>query len=323
MHHLNLKDLPPPPPGKRGWPWTKESSPLPPTMPNGDPWPKISIVTPSFNQGQFIEETIRSVLLQNYPSLEYIIIDGGSTDNSVEIIKKYEPWLTYWVSEKDDGQSDAIHKGILKSTGNIIGWLNSDDFLLQNGIRILSELILNFSDAVAWACACYLIYEDSQSFSLQRPVVGNKFEFAKWEKGAQIAQPSCFFSRSAYLKVGGINKKLHFVMDVELWMKLSELGEFAISNKPISTARFYPGIKTVRDVPTRELEHIVISWNLGAVEEAKSRLIEFSILMIREKFFQLDFNHFIILVLTWVYRKTLKNFINKFSRSSLKKKSGL
>lgn len=97
-------------------------------------WPKISIVTPSYNQGRYIEETIRSVLLQNYPNLEYIIIDGGSSDETISIIKKYERWITYWVSEPDSGQSQAINKGLAKCTGTIFNWLNSDDYLEEGAL---------------------------------------------------------------------------------------------------------------------------------------------------------------------------------------------
>jgi len=107
----------PSPPGKTGWPWTEETSRLPEKMSDGRPWPRISIVTPSYNQGQFIEETIRSVLLQGYPNLEYIVIDGGSSDGSVEILQEYEQWLAYWVSERDRGQADALNKGFRRASG--------------------------------------------------------------------------------------------------------------------------------------------------------------------------------------------------------------
>lgn len=131
MRCPTLAELPPPPPDKTGWPWTEETASLPETMPDGSPWPRISIVTPSYNQGQFIEETIRSALLQGYPNLEYIIIDGGSTDNSVEIIKKYESWLAYWVSEKDRGVYDAMNKAIKYATGDWLYFLGADDILVN------------------------------------------------------------------------------------------------------------------------------------------------------------------------------------------------
>src|SRR5687768_13083798 len=101
--------------------------------------PKISIITPSYNQGRFIEETILSVINQNYPNLEYIIIDGGSTDNTVEIIRKYEQHLAYWVSEKDGGQSEAINKGFKKATGDIVCWINSDDFFMPGALSKVAD----------------------------------------------------------------------------------------------------------------------------------------------------------------------------------------
>ena len=116
MRCSTLAELPPPPPGKTGWPWTEESPRLADMMHDGQPWPRVSIVTPSYNQAEYIEETIRPVLLQGYPDLEYIVIDGGSTDGSVEIIRTYAPWLTYWVSEPDRGQTYAINKGWMRAT---------------------------------------------------------------------------------------------------------------------------------------------------------------------------------------------------------------
>ena len=134
MLRISLSQLPEPPNGKTGWPWTEESLRLPEHRREGDSWPRISVITPSFNQAQFIEETIRSILLQGYPNLEYFIMDGGSTDGSVEIIKKYSPWLSYWISEKDNGQSDAINRGLKMASGDFATWINSDDLLAKNAL---------------------------------------------------------------------------------------------------------------------------------------------------------------------------------------------
>ena len=139
MTSATLAELPTAPSGKVGWPWTGAIPQLPPVRSDGSSWPRISIVTPSYNQGQFIEETIRSVLLQGYPNVEYIIIDGGSTDQSTEIIKKYEPLLTHWVTEEDRGQAHAINKGLARSTGEIFQWINSDDVLLPGALRLIAE----------------------------------------------------------------------------------------------------------------------------------------------------------------------------------------
>lgn len=128
--------------------------------------PKISIVTPSFNQGKYLEKTILSVLEQDYPNLEYIIIDGGSTDNSVEIIKKYEKHLAYWVSEPDRGQSHAINKGFGHATGEILGWLNSDDYYAPGAPQAIAEAFLANPDVGAIVGAGEFLFEDTGKITL-------------------------------------------------------------------------------------------------------------------------------------------------------------
>jgi glycosyltransferase involved in cell wall biosynthesis len=135
-----------PPIDRAGWPWSLENLVDANTLTANVNYPKITVLTPNYNYGHYLEETIRSVLLQGYPNLEYIIIDGGSTDNSVEIIKKYEPWLTYWVSEPDRGQTHAINKGLAKVTGEIFNWINSDDILMPGALFAIAQGMQN-SDA--------------------------------------------------------------------------------------------------------------------------------------------------------------------------------
>ena len=134
MPAITIEQLPPPPQGLTGFPWTAASPALPPTLPCGRAWPKVSIVTPSFNQSQYLEETIRSVLLQGYPDIEYIVMDGGSRDSSVRIIEKYQSFLAYWTSGPDAGQAAAIRAGFERSTGLWAGWQNSDDVYAPGAI---------------------------------------------------------------------------------------------------------------------------------------------------------------------------------------------
>lgn len=216
-----LAKLPASPEGKTGWPWTEGSEPLPERMPDGSEWPKISIVTPSFNQAQYLEETIRSVLLQGYPNLEYIIIDGGSTDGSVEIIKKYEPWLTYWVSEPDRGQSHAINKGIAQAKGEILFWLNSDDFCLPNSFKYAALAFLCNPSVNLVSGHTVVIDEAGLQIGVWRS------SFSTWEDVAVcqhnfIRQSSTFFKRDLFLKLGMINEDLYIAMDTELLIRFTK-----------------------------------------------------------------------------------------------------
>ncbi len=179
-------------------------------------YPKITIITPSFNQGHYLEETILSVLNQNYPNLEYFVVDGGSTDNSVEIIQRYADRITWWVSERDKGQTEAINKGMLRATGDIVNWINSDDLLAPGSLHHVAEMFVG-SDALC-LCGPITMFENEKRWKFDAAFKkGDSFEIVF---GIDIYnQPGTFFHRKAIDKIGLPDMRLHYVMDKEWFMR--------------------------------------------------------------------------------------------------------
>lgn len=261
-----LSDLPPAPEGKTGWPWTEKVEQLSDKMPDGSLWPRISIITPSFNQGNFIEETIRSVLLQRYPNLEYIIIDGGSTDETVDVIRKYESWLTYWVSEQDKGQSDAINKGWKRATGTWTNWINSDDLLapgalttvglighLSNPCSILAGNVINFDSIIG----------HTNIIRPQGLTLHNIIRF--WESSCNWHQPGIFLPKTELDRVGYLDINLHYVMDYDLLCRLLCSCKVKYLNKSIALFRLHGDAKGILQPEKTTFEHIIVArryWSL-------------------------------------------------------------
>ena len=201
-------------------------------------YPKISIVTPNYNGGEFLEETIKSVLKQNYPNLEYIVIDGGSTDNSIEVIKKYQDKLSYWVSEPDNGLYHAIQKGFDKSTGEIMAWINSDDMYLSKSFSVVSEIFSSFS-RVNWLLGMPSAYdEQGRIIRIDKFKRWSKFDYYtmnyQW-----IQQESVFWRRSLWEQAGnGLNTEYSLASDLELWTR------FFRSEKLYVTTALLSGFRT-------------------------------------------------------------------------------
>lgn len=181
-------------------------------------YPKITIITPSFNQGRYIEQTITSILNQGYPNLEYMIIDGGSTDETVEIIKKYEDRITYWVSERDRGQAHAINKGLERTTGDIVNWINSDDYLEQGALDALAEGYLANPKAEVF-CGYTHCFWDATGATSHTYRMGLKKSVACTILNIEMNQPGTFYKTQIIKGLGGINESLRYVFDNELWMR--------------------------------------------------------------------------------------------------------
>jgi glycosyltransferase involved in cell wall biosynthesis len=184
---------------------------------------KVSVITPSYNQAEFLERTILSVINQDYPNIEYIIIDGGSTDGSLDIIRKYENRLAWWVSEKDNGQSHAINKGLSRCTGDIVNWLNSDDLLMPSAIRILVEYFHKYPEIKMFYGDRLVIGSNDQVIEA-RELPSFKRSIARI--AGKIPQETAFFSRELLQKTGGLNENLHYTMDVDLWYRFLKYTDF-------------------------------------------------------------------------------------------------
>jgi len=251
-----LADLPPAPTGRSGWPWTEASPPVP----DAGPWLTVSVITPSFNQAAFIEETIRSVLLQNYPALDYLVIDGGSTDGTQDILRRYERWLR-WISEPDQGQTDAINKGLRLAIGDILAYLNSDDTYLPGGLHAIVKFCRANPAAGLVYGECRVSDEHSmvfgdlprRSFNLRRTI----------EHGEFLPQQAVFWRHAALDKVGEFDATLHFAMDYEYFIRIARAFPVAYLPQPVACFRMQATSKTVSQSDKHWREALQVSERYG------------------------------------------------------------
>jgi glycosyltransferase involved in cell wall biosynthesis len=219
--------------------------------------PKISVVTPSFNQASFLEETIRSILSQGYPDLEYIVMDGGSTDGSTEIIGKYADRLADWKSAKDGGQADAIRTGFARATGDILCWLNSDDTIAPGTLRKVGEFFAAHPAVDLVYGDLNLVDSDGKRLYTARPVL--RLGILVYEN-AFIPQQSMYWRRSLYERVGGVDPRLRFAMDFDLVIRFLLAGA-CVRKLPgvLANYRWHPAAKssTIRDVMEKEIYELV------------------------------------------------------------------
>jgi glycosyltransferase involved in cell wall biosynthesis len=206
--------------------------------------PLVSIITPSFNQARYLEATIQSVLGQDYPRIEYIIVDGGSTDGSVDVIKKYQDKLTWWVSEKDKGQTDAINKGFNRATGDILAWINSDDTYnpgaINQAVKYLGE-----NPEVG------LVYADCNFIDEEGRIIGKfnsaQTDFRKLREGyVHIPQQTMFFRAKYWKELGPLDPSFYFAMDYDLWIRIAAHAPFKyMAGKTWANFRLHTSGKTI------------------------------------------------------------------------------
>lgn len=241
---------------------------------HADDFPRITLIMPSFNQAQYLEEAIRSILDQKYPSLEFMILDGGSSDGSQEIIERYADRLTYWHSQPDKGQTDVLIQGFDRATGDLFGWVNSDDVLLPGCLQTIADAFVARPECGLFGGNYVLIDSNSKIIRCKRHPVNANF-FAKY--GLFIVnQPGSFFKPEDYEAVGRLNRDLHYVMDTDLYVRMMVNGtRFAHTGVYLSGFRKHAAAKTVAQIRRARDESWIakrIYWPVEVIR-ARTRII--------------------------------------------------
>ena len=260
--------LPSPFANQTGWPWTVETKE---TTPTGFRYPKISIVTPSYQHGCYLEETIRSVLLQGYPNLEYLVIDGGSRDESISILKKYNEHLSYWSSEPDNGHAHAVNKGFARCTGEIMAWINAGDFYFPRALHHVATVFQSFREIDWLTSAQPGVLREGQKvetnfmpgFSRSFFQAGGYLGFEPFSLGF-IQQESTFWRKSLWERAGSqLNESLRMANDFELWHRFFAQTKPALLDAPLGCFRFHADQRslTKRDLYKQE------AWAILGCEE--------------------------------------------------------
>ena len=227
--------------------------------------PLVSIVTPSYGQARFLEETIRSVLEQDYEPLEYIVVDGGSTDGSVDVIRRYEDRLAWWTSEPDRGQAHAINKGFAQARGEYLGWLNSDDTLLPGAIsRLVGALERDRGLSLAYGDAVWLD-EDSRPLGPQRAREADVRAMAR-SGSAHLLQPASLWRREAWERAGPLDESFHYVFDTVFFLRLAARGRTRYLPEPLAGYRIHPASKTYSEPLPKIEEYLRLGDEVFAAE---------------------------------------------------------
>lgn len=205
--------------------------------------PLVSIITPSFNQARFLEATVRSVLEQDHPNLEYLIVDGGSTDGSVDIIKKYADRLAWWVSVKDKGQTDAINKGFARAQGEILAWINSDDTYEPGAVSAAVKYLQEHPEVG-------LVYGDANFIDEEGRIIGRfaarQTDLARLRRGyVHIPQQAAFFRADLWREVGPLDPSFYFAMDYDLWVRLAARAPIHYTPQTWANFRLHSSGKTI------------------------------------------------------------------------------